>query len=58
MPTEAPDIERERRAELVRRVRSIIESAGGHGAEDYREDQDAWVRGDITMDDLMERVLR
>lgn len=50
------DAEQQRRAELVRAAREAIESSGGCTPEEDRAGQDAWVRGETTLDELIERV--
>lgn len=53
-----PVTERERRANLVREVREVFGSVDETGDAEHRAAQDAWVRGELSLDELIERVQR
>lgn len=48
--------ERARRAEAVRQTRHSSEMAGGRSSDEARADQDAYVRGEISIDELIARA--
>ena len=56
--TRLPGPEQDRRAELVRVVRARIEAAGGSGRAEFRAAQEAWVRGEISLEEIMDRAQR
>lgn len=48
--------DRERRREMVAEVRHSSAMEGARSTDDARTDQDAWVEGRITLDELIERL--
>lgn len=48
--------EQTKRAEAVRQARHSTEMEGGRSSDEARVDQDAYVRGEITIDELIERA--
>lgn len=48
--------EQERRAEVVRQARHGTEMKGGHTDEATRADQDAYVRGELSVDEVTART--
>lgn len=48
--------ERARRAEAVRQIRHSSEMEGGRSSDEARADQDAYVRGEISIDELIARA--
>lgn len=49
--------EQGRRATHVAQVRHSTEMEGGRNSEEARADQDAWVRGEISADELVARAI-
>lgn len=45
--------EQKRRAEAAKRIRHSTEMEGGRSSEAARADQDAYVRGEITIEELI-----
>jgi hypothetical protein len=48
--------EQARRLEAVRQVRQSTEMEGGRSSDEARVDQDAYVRGQISIDELIART--
>jgi len=48
--------EQARRAEAVRQIRHSTAMEGGQSSDEARVDQDAYVRGEITIDELVEHA--
>lgn len=48
--------EQARRAEAVRQIRHSTEMEGGRSSDEARADQDAYVRGEISIDELIARA--
>lgn len=48
--------EQARRAEAVRQIRHSTEMEGGRSSDAARADQDAYVRGEISIDELIARA--
>lgn len=49
--------EQARRAAHVAQVRHSTEMEGGRSNDEARADQDAWVRGEISADELVARAI-
>ena len=49
-------VEQARRAEAVRQIRHSTEMEGGRSSDAARADQDAYVRGEISIDELIARA--
>lgn len=58
MAIRRPTDDRARRARTIRAARTTSELEGGRSTDVTRADQDAYVRGDIDIDQLGDRVLR
>lgn len=54
--TTITEAEQARRAEAVRQIRHSTEMEGARSTDEARVDQDAYVRGEITIDELLMRV--
>ena len=48
--------EQARRAEAVRQIRHSTEMEGGRSSDEARADQDAYVRGELTVEELGVRL--
>jgi hypothetical protein len=48
--------EQARRLEAVRQIRHSSELEGGRSSDEARDDQDAYVRGEISIDELIART--
>ncbi len=48
--------ERAARAEQLRQIRHSTEMEGGRSSGEARADQDAWACGEMSIDELLERV--
>lgn len=48
--------EQQRRAEAAREIRHSTELEGGRSSDEARADQDAYVRGEISIDELIARA--
>lgn len=48
--------EQQRRAEAAREIRHSTELEGGRTSDEARADQDAYVRGEISIDELIARA--
>ena len=48
--------EQAERAEAVRQIRHSTEMEGGRSSDEDRVDQDAYVRGEITLEELFGRI--
>lgn len=60
-PESVPDLtpeERARRRRAVQAARHSSEMEGGRSSVQARADQDAYSRGELTVEDLLERVRR
>lgn len=53
-----PEGERQRRRAVVAAARHSSEMEGGGTTPAARAVQDAWVRGDLTLDEYLDRVVR